>query len=77
MLTTEQVVAAHAFLVACEPANALRLRQATQNRRSWQDQLQAAQADRRAARLVLLDVCGTRAIYKEAIAVAQEKRKLA
>lgn len=74
MLTTEQV-AAQAFLVACEPANALRLRQATQNRRTWQEQLQAAQADRRAARVVLLDVCGTRAIYKEAIAVAQEKLK--
>jgi hypothetical protein len=70
------VAAAQAFNLACEPANALRLRQATQNRQAWQNQLQAAQANRRTARLVLLDVCGTRAIYKEAIAVAQEKHKL-
>jgi hypothetical protein len=77
MLTPEQVTAATTFLVACEPANALRQGPTTQSLQTWQNQLQVAQAGRRAARVILLDLCGTRMLYKEAIAAAQEKRKLA
>lgn len=77
MITTEQAAAAHAFLVACEPANKLRLGPTTQSLQIWQDQLQVAQEGRRVARTTLLDLCGTRAVYKEAIAAAQEKRKVA
>ncbi len=77
MITTEQVAAANTFLIACGPANALRHGPTTQSLQIWQDQLQVAQDDRRAARVILLDLCGTRTVYKEAIAAAQEKRKLA
>ena len=77
MVTTQQLAAAHAFLTACEPANALRLKPATQNLRAWQDQLHTAQADRRAARTAMQDACGTRAVYQEAILAAREGRKTA
>jgi ribosome-binding protein aMBF1 (putative translation factor) len=77
MVTTQQVAAAHAFLVACEPANALRQKPATQNQRTWQGQFQAAKAARSAARTATQDLCGTRAVYQEAIAAARERRKLA
>jgi hypothetical protein len=77
MITTEQVAAASAFLIACDPANALRKGPTTQTLQVWQGQLAVAQESRRAARVTLLDLCGTRAVYKEAIAAAQERRKLA
>jgi hypothetical protein len=77
MITTEQVAAANTFLSACAPANSLRRGPTTQSLQIWQNQLQVAQEGRRAARGILLDLCGTRAVYKEAIAAAQEKRKLA
>jgi hypothetical protein len=76
MITTEQLAAAHAFLASCAPANALRQRPTTQNHRTWQDQLWTAQAQRRAARIAMQDLCGTRAVYQEAIAVARESHKL-
>lgn len=77
MITPKQVAAAHAFLIACEPANALRQRPAAQNQRTWQGQLQAAKATRLAARTAMQDLCGTHAVYQEAIAAARERRKLA
>lgn len=76
MITTQQLTAAQVFLEACVPANALRQRPATQDRRTWQGQLLAAQAHRRAARTAMQDLCGTRAVYQEAIAAARESRKL-
>jgi hypothetical protein len=76
MITTEQVAAANTFLLACEPANSLRRGPTTQSLQIWQNQLEVAQEDRRVARGILLDLCGTRTVYKEAIAAAQEKRKL-
>jgi hypothetical protein len=76
MITTEQLAAAHAFLATCAPANALRLRPPTQTQRSWQAQLQTAQAARHAARTAMQDLCGTRAVYQEAIAAAQASNKL-
>lgn len=76
MVTTQQLAAAHAFLAACEPANALLQRPTTQSRRAWQDELQAAQASQRAARSNMQDLCGTRAVYQEAIAAARESRRL-
>jgi hypothetical protein len=76
MITTEQLEAAHTFLAACAPANALQQKPPMQNQRTWQDQLQAAQATRRAARTAMQDLCGTRAVYQEAIAAAQASRKL-
>ena len=76
MVTPQQLNAAHAFLAACPPANALRQRPATQSHKAWQAELQSAQTDRYAARTALQDLCGTRALYQEAIAAAQESRKL-
>lgn len=76
MVTTQQLAAAHAFLTACEPANALLQRPGTQGRRAWRDELRVAQASRRAARSTMQDLCGTRAVYQEAIAAAREGRKL-
>ena len=76
MVTTQQLAAAHAFLAACGPANALRQRSTNQSRQAWQDELQTAQASRRAARSTLQELCGTRAIYQEAVAAAREGRKL-
>jgi hypothetical protein len=77
MITTQQMAAAQAFLMACEPANALRQRSATQNQRTWQGELHVAKAARRAARTAMQDLCGTRAVYQEALAAARERRKLA
>jgi hypothetical protein len=77
MITIEQMTAAHTFLAACLPANALRLGRTTQTRSIWRAQLQAAQQDRRAARVALQDLCSTRAVYQEALAAAQASRKLA
>ena len=76
MVTTHQLAAAHAFLAACGPANALLQRPATQSRRAWQDELRTAQASRRAAHIALQDICGTRAVYPEAVAAAREGRKV-
>jgi hypothetical protein len=76
MVTTHQLAAAHAFLAACGPANALLQRPNDQNRRVWQDELRTAQATRRAAHIALQDLCGTRSVYQEAIAAAREVRKV-
>jgi len=76
MITTEQLAAAHAYLATCTPANALSHRSPTQSRRTWQAQLQTAQAARHAAHTALHDLCGTHAVYQEAIAAAQSSRKL-
>jgi hypothetical protein len=76
MITTEQLAAAHAFLATCPPANALRHRPPAQTQRTWQAQLQSAQAARHAARTAMQELCGTRAVYQEAIAAAQASRKL-
>ncbi|HMA36988.1 MAG TPA: hypothetical protein VKY74_21210 [Chloroflexia bacterium] len=77
MVTTQQVAAAHAFLAACEPANVLQHRPPAQSHRVWQVQRRAAQENRAAARTAAQDLCGTRAVYQEAIAAARESRKLA
>jgi hypothetical protein len=71
MVTTQQLTAARAFLVTCGPANALRRRSTAQNPRTWQAERQAAQVSRLAARTALQDLCGTRAVYQEAIAAAR------
>jgi hypothetical protein len=75
MITTEQLAAAQAFLSACTPANALARRPDTLDRRTWQTQLQAAQADLRATRTAMQDLCGTRAVYQEALAAARDAHK--
>ncbi len=77
MVTSEQVAAARAFLATCAPANALRHWQPnTQSHRIWKVQLHTAQATRHAAHTAMQDVCGTHAIYQEAIAAAQAVPKL-
>jgi hypothetical protein len=76
MVTTQQLAAAHAFLAACGPANALRQRPINQSRQAWQAELDSAQASRRDARSTLQELCGTRAVYQEAIDSAREVRKL-
>ncbi len=77
MITTQQLAAAQTFLAACEPANTLRQGPTTQSQGAWHDQLQAAQTRLRAARTTMHELCGTRAVYQEAITAAREKRKLA
>jgi hypothetical protein len=74
MVTPQQLAAAQTFLTACDPANTLQRRLPTQNQRTWQAQLQAAQATRRDARAAMQDLCGTREGYQAAIAAAREIR---
>jgi hypothetical protein len=71
MVTTKQLAAAHAFLATCGPANALRKRPNTQSHSAWRGELLTVQASRRAARTALQDLCGTRAVYQEAITAAR------
>jgi hypothetical protein len=75
LVTKEQITAAQNFITSCEPANALRHRPATQNHEEWRAQLLTARQTRRAARDTMLELCGTREVYQEAIKAAFEVRR--